>query len=84
MTLAKPPTTQIPLLENGDCLTRTEFERRYYAMPHCKKAELIERQVYRASPVRARKHGQPHAAVMGGYRRGQQPLTPTSENATSN
>ena len=29
-------------LENGDCLTRAEFERRYEAMPHLKKAELIE------------------------------------------
>ena len=29
-------------LENGDRLTREEFERRYSAMPHLKKAELIE------------------------------------------
>jgi hypothetical protein len=29
-------------LENGDCLSRAEFERRYEAMPHLKKAELIE------------------------------------------
>jgi len=65
MTLARPPITAIPLLENGDRLTRTEFERRYHAMPHCKKAELIEGQVYMASPVRARKRSQPHAAVMG-------------------
>lgn len=56
MTLARPPITAIPLLENGDRLTRTEFERRYHAMPHCKKAELIEGQVYMASSVRARKH----------------------------
>lgn len=65
MTLAQPPMSAIPLLENGDRLTRKEFEQRYHAMPHCKKAELIEGQVYMASPVRARKHGQPHAAVMG-------------------
>ncbi|MDY6937196.1 MAG: Uma2 family endonuclease [Cyanobacteriota bacterium] len=65
MTLAQPPKSSIPLLENGDRLTRTEFERRYQAMPHCKKAELIEGQVYMASPVRARKHGQPHAAIVG-------------------
>ena len=32
----------IPPLANGDHLTRTEFERRYAAHPHIKKAELIE------------------------------------------
>ncbi len=31
----------VPPLENGDRLTRAEFERRYEAMPHVKKAELI-------------------------------------------
>ena len=31
-----------PPLENGDCLTRPEFERRYTAASHIKKAELIE------------------------------------------
>ncbi len=31
----------IPALENGDRLTQAEFERRYVAMPHLKKAELI-------------------------------------------
>lgn len=41
-------------------LTRTEFERRYAAMPHVKKAELIEGIVYMASPVRADVHGIPH------------------------
>ncbi len=54
----------IPPLENGDRLTRAEFERRYQAMPEHRKAELIEGRVFMASPVRARKHGQPHAAVM--------------------
>lgn len=29
-------------LESGECLTRAEFECRYQAMPHLKKAELIE------------------------------------------
>src|SRR5271157_2542451 len=32
----------IPPLENGDRLTRAEFERRYDAMPELKKAELVE------------------------------------------
>ena len=36
-------TTPItPPLENGDRLTRPEFERCYQAMPQIKKAELIE------------------------------------------
>ena len=50
----------IPPLENGDRLTRAEFERRYEAMPHLKKAELIEGEVYVPSPVRHRQHGRPH------------------------
>ncbi len=51
-------------LENGDRLSRCEFERRYQAMPKTKKAELIEGKVYMASPVRII-HGQPHAYIMG-------------------
>ena len=54
----------IPPLENGDRLTRAEFERRYQAMPEHQKAELIEGRVFMASPVRARKHGKPHAAII--------------------
>ena len=49
-------------LESGDRLTRQEFEIRYAAMPHVKKAELIEGVVYLASPVRV-EHGQPHSAI---------------------
>ena len=58
-------------LENGDRLTRDEFERRYEGMPHTKKAELIEGVVYLASPVRVKKHGQPHHDLitwLGTYR----------------
>ena len=47
-------------LESGDRLTRAEFERRYAAMPHIKKAELIEGVVYMPSPVRHTTHGRPH------------------------
>ncbi|MBD2437526.1 Uma2 family endonuclease [Nostoc sp. FACHB-110] len=54
-----------PPLENGDRLTRAEFERRYHAMSHLKKAELIEGVVYVASPVRAKTHGKPHSRIMG-------------------
>ena len=48
----------IPPLEAGARLTRSEFERRYHAMPHVKKAELIEGVVYMPSPVRYNVHGQ--------------------------
>ena len=54
----------LPPLENGDRLTRYEFERRYQAMIQVKKAELIEGVVYVASPVRATKHGRPHGKIM--------------------
>ncbi|MDF5732822.1 MAG: Uma2 family endonuclease [Rhizonema sp. PD38] len=58
-------STFIPPLESGDRLTRNEFERRYTAMPHIKKAELIEGIVYVASPLRFRSHGEPHGNLMG-------------------
>ena len=61
-TISQPLT--IPPLENGDKLTRTEFERRYHAMPNLKKAELIEGVVYVASPLRIKSHGEPHAYIM--------------------
>ncbi|MBM3240600.1 Uma2 family endonuclease [Candidatus Poribacteria bacterium] len=54
-----------PSLESGDRLTRQEFEWRYNAMPHIKKAELIEGVVYMASPVRYESHAQPHGWIMG-------------------
>lgn len=47
-------------LENGDRLTRAEFERRYDAMPDLKKAELIEGVVYMGSPVSHKRHSRPH------------------------
>ena len=50
----------IPRLENGDRLSRAEFERRYSNMPELKKAELIEGVVYMASPLRINQHGEPH------------------------
>jgi Uma2 family endonuclease len=72
MALSTKPTVpdemlvhHIPPLENGDRLSRIEFERRYDAMPHLKKAELIEGIVYMPSPVRHRQHGQPHSYLMG-------------------
>src|SRR2546425_7376854 len=56
----------VPPLENGDKLTRAEFERRYEAMPHLKKAELIEGVVYVPSPVRHRYRGHQHTHLIGG------------------
>ncbi|MGB3695627.1 MAG: Uma2 family endonuclease [Spirulinaceae cyanobacterium] len=50
--------------ENGDRLSRKEFERLYQLMPHQKKAELIEGVVYVASPVRIKRHAEPHADIM--------------------
>ncbi|WP_242051691.1 Uma2 family endonuclease [Nostoc sp. FACHB-280] len=66
MTLSSPMTllSTLPPLENGDKLTRIEFERRYHAMPEVKKAELIEGIVYMASPLRVTGHGEPHADVI--------------------
>lgn len=55
---------QIPLLENGDRLSRHEFERRYLAMPHNHKAELIEGVVYMPSPLRFERHAEPHGWVI--------------------
>ncbi len=59
------PVEAILPLEPGDRLTRDEFERRYDAMPGLKKAELIEGVVYMPSPVRVRRHGNPHCRFAG-------------------
>jgi hypothetical protein len=73
---AKPdlfPEAYVPPLENGDRLTRTEFERRYAAMPEHVRAELVEGIVIMASPVRFTVHGQQHGDLMtwaGMYRVG--------------
>src|SRR3954451_18710522 len=58
-------TMTVPPLENGDRLTRPEFERRYEAMPGLKKAELIEGVVYMPSPVNFDRHGGPHFDLIG-------------------
>jgi hypothetical protein len=66
-----PPTASVPPLEQGQRLTREEFERRYDAMPHLKKAELIDGVVHMPSPVSIDQHGEPHAdlvTVLGMYK----------------
>jgi Uma2 family endonuclease len=59
-----PENGLIPPLENGDRLTRAEFERRYDAMPELKKAELIEGEVRMPSPVRHKGHSSPHSRLV--------------------
>ncbi|MEN9224604.1 MAG: Uma2 family endonuclease [Thermostichus sp. HHBFW_bins_43] len=67
------PSLDIQPLQNGDHLTREEFERRYQAMPDVKKAELVEGVVYMPSPVRLNRHAYPHGLVvawLGAYAAG--------------
>lgn len=73
-----------PPLEAGDRLTRHEFERRYHAMPHITKAELIEGVVYMPSPVHFAGHGEPHAHIITwlGLYRAATPGTHLGDNAT--
>lgn len=54
---------RVPPLESGDRLSRAEFERRYRAQPHLKKAELIEGVVILPSPVSVT-HGETHSHIM--------------------
>ena len=58
-------TTAVPPLVDGERLSRAEFHRRYLAMPHVKKAELIEGVVYMPSPISLDAHGEPHGWVSG-------------------
>jgi Uma2 family endonuclease len=64
-TLPRSPSAEpkpLPPLQNGDRMTRFEFERRYAAMPPHVKAELIEGVVYiMPSPVSQGFHGGPQS-----------------------
>lgn len=62
--LKRRPGRRVPPLQNGDRLTRAEFERRYDATPGLKKAELIEGKVYMPPPVSHRDHSNPHFRVI--------------------
>ena len=66
MIAKSPPrsSSMMPPLESGDRLSRPEFERRYTASPHVKKAELIEGVVYVASPLRFVPHAEPHGDLV--------------------
>ena len=85
LTRGPVPGSAIPTLEPGDRLTREEFERRYAAMPDLKKAELIEGVVYMPSPVRARRHGGPHAKIIGWliHYQAKTPGVEVADNATA-
>ena len=58
---------EIPELCTGDRLTRADFERRYSAMRHVKKAELIEGVVHMPSPVSRKKHSILRASLLSGW-----------------
>ena len=78
------PADDVPLLENGDRLTRIEFERLYEQMPHVKKAELIEGVVHMPSPTRYRRHGLPtrHLSTWLGVFEAATPGTLGGDNTT--
>lgn len=65
MSHSKITSAQIPPLESGDRLTGYEFEKRYEAVAHIHKAELIEGVVYVASPLRFASHAEPHSNLIG-------------------
>jgi Uma2 family endonuclease len=56
--------SRIPSLQQGDRLTRDEFERRFDATPGLKRAELIEGRVYVPPPVSHSGHSRPHGTVL--------------------
>ena len=58
----RSPVPRVPALENGDRLTRCEFERRYARQPDLEKAQLIEGVVYMPSPVGI-VHAEAHSAI---------------------
>jgi Uma2 family endonuclease len=64
VTWSRDVVGTVPYLENGDRLSRAEFERRYGAMSELKKAELVEGVVHVPSPVRFAVHGVPHSLVV--------------------
>jgi Uma2 family endonuclease len=82
--MSTPPKPKRPPLQSGDRLTPAEFLRRYRAMPHVKKAELIEGEVYMASPVSHEFHGGPHidVATWLGVYKASTPGTDAGDNST--
>src|SRR5438477_5728901 len=60
-----PKRAPVPPLENGDHLTRQEFERSFDVSPGLKRAELIEGVVHMPPTVSHAWHGQPHSDIVG-------------------
>jgi Uma2 family endonuclease len=81
---AIPKMAKPPLMEQGDRMKADEFRRRYAAMPHVKKAELIDGEVFMPSPVSFDSHGGPHtdAGTWLGVYRAHTPGTDAGDNAT--
>ncbi len=61
--IAVPARPTSPPLVNGDLLSRVEFDRRWEANPHIKKAELINGEVHLEMTVGAN-HAHAHKALM--------------------
>ncbi len=66
MTPVRTPT-ETPPLQEGQRLSRDEFERRYAASPDIRKAELIEGVVYMPPPVSLEGHASPHFDLVGWF-----------------
>jgi Uma2 family endonuclease len=65
-SVSQPPASpSVPPLQDGDRLTREEFERRYDAMPGLKKAELINGVVFLPPQGRTARHGGACAHLVG-------------------
>ena len=58
-----PSKTRVPPLRNGQRLTRSEFLRRWEAMPELKRAERIEGRVSLSPPI-SLDHSDPHGFVI--------------------
>jgi Uma2 family endonuclease len=63
---AGPPlAVRVPPLHTGDRLSREEFNRRFDATPHLRKAERIEGVVYMSPPVSHDSHSEPTFTAAG-------------------
>lgn len=84
LELIRETGTDILPLEAGDRLSRTEFHRRYLAMPGVRKAELIEGVVHMPSPVKISQHSKPQSHLvwwLTSYSM-HQPKTESGDNGT--
>lgn len=81
--ISAPRPRATPPLQQGDRLSRAEFERRYQGMPDVKKAELIEGVVYMPSPVsEGHSHSQVHIITWLGVYEAATPGVVAGDNGT--